>query len=363
VLALLVASLLGLAGGPDAAAATTTPTGLTWAPPAGYEGFTSRQIPSSGGTVLLDDQTDYLLRAPTTITGPVTIRGGRHVVWIGGHVDIDACCVGEATNRRAVMIVDGANPMRGRIVHLEGLHLEGDYLAEGIDINADLAIVQIQNVRVDNLRLRAGGHPDVIQPWGSFGELRVDRLTGRTDYQGLFLRVDLANHPPGGPVYLRRVNLEAFQSAESVGHTLYSMWNDSTDPVHVDQVYSQPHPNSAYGPEAAQATILVQDGVRVDPVSNGGVLSWPNYPTRVRTWDGLAIGSVVAGTPVNGDFVPASAVGLSYVSPGYGDPAPAPTPAPTPPRCRHGSRKPCRLSQASPGWRGVVEERALLTWR
>ena len=297
LVALVLASLCVMVEGSGAAAAVTTPTGLTWAPPSGYQGFQQVRILPSGGTLRLDDQTDYLLQAPDRITAPVTIRGGRNVVWIGGHVDIDACCAGGATDRRAVMIMDGDNPVRDRIVHLEGLLLEGDHLAEGIDTNADLAIIQIENVRVDNLRLAAGGHPDIIQTWGSYGELRVDRLTGRTDYQGLFLRVDLANHPRGGDISLRRVNLEAFESAESVGHTLYSVWNDSTGEVRVDQVYSEAHRNGHYGPGADRATILVEDDWRVYPEINGGVMTWPDHPAKVHRWDDSGLGSIQAGAP------------------------------------------------------------------
>ena len=171
----------------------------------------------------------------------------------------------------------------------------------------------------------------MIQAWGSYGELRVDRLTGRTDYQGLFLRVDLANHPRAGDIYLRRVDLEAFATAESVGHTLYSIWNDSTGRVRTDQVYSQAHASGHYGSGADRATILVEDDLRVYPQVTGDVMTWPAHPAKVRNWDDSGPGSIRVGTPAEGDFVPASAVGLGYVSPGYGPLAPVPEePGPVP---------------------------------
>lgn len=318
---LLVALLSGLVwivgDDPDPAGSQAMPPDgrLTWYPPTGWENFTRVTVPAGGGTVTLNDSTDYLLSAPRRITGPVVIKGGRNVVWRGGHIDIDAA------PGRALVVVDGAAAVQGRIVHLEGLLIEGDRLNEGVDLNAARAVVQIQNVRVQDLNLADGGHPDVVQPWGSYSVLRIDKLTGVTDYQGLFLRVDLSNHPVGGEVRMRRVNIRAIRTSGSTGHTLYSIWNDSTGTIRTDQVYAEPHRDGRNGPTAADATVLVQNGVRVEPVTaRDGRMTWPSYPTKVQNFDGTELGGIYAGPPPGGDFVPAASVGLSYVPPGYGAP-------------------------------------------
>ena len=56
----------------------------------------------------------------------------------------------------------------------------------GLPLKAPEAIVQVQNVRIYN----GGGfdtanhnHSDIIQPWGGVKELRIDYLTGSTNYQ------------------------------------------------------------------------------------------------------------------------------------------------------------------------------------
>lgn len=55
-------------------------------------------------------------------------------------------------------------------------------------------------------------HPDIIQTRGGVGELRIDHLTGSTDYQGLYFKNDgdtvyQLGAPAHGPVIPNHINL------------------------------------------------------------------------------------------------------------------------------------------------------------
>ena len=72
-------------------------------------------------------------------------------------------------------------------VHIEGLLIDGPYVADGIGI-ATGRNVQLQNVRVEraynNIK---GAHADCVQIQQGVGHLRMDRFTCSTDRQGIFL--------------------------------------------------------------------------------------------------------------------------------------------------------------------------------
>ncbi len=206
------------------------------------------RLDPEGGRIRLDSDVDYRIVGDRAISGPVEIIGGRNVVWIGGEINIRGADDDEPWSRgHGLTIRDAADDQsdRSRLVHLEGLLLRGNRLTEGIDIDAPTAIVQIQNVRVDAVRFagaddrdgtgayRGDGrnHPDVLQTYGGHIEVRIDGLSGRSGYQGLFLKID---HPDGqrGTVRLRRVDLEAteFVGADGVayaGNRMY-FWDVTT---------------------------------------------------------------------------------------------------------------------------------------
>jgi hypothetical protein len=76
---------------PKVRAAPATLQLLPYAPPAGYESFTSVYITNTNNSVTLDTNTDYLIvfpSTPITATGGVQINGGRNVVIIGGEINI-----------------------------------------------------------------------------------------------------------------------------------------------------------------------------------------------------------------------------------------------------------------------------------
>ncbi len=347
---------------------------LTWRPPdtTGYETLTL----SSPGTYELRSDVDYVVSAPTRIDGPVHLRGGRNIVWVGGQIRIPApgSLPASPASRRALVISDvddlrGA-PDRygystpGRIVHVEGLLIDGAGLTEGINTNAPSAVVQLQNIRVNGVRFLSSddrdgtqgwtkNHPDVLQTWGSQRELRVDGLTGTSAYQGLFLKEDAVDSVHG-PVWLRRVNMRAVailgnDGYSYAGHRMLSWYDGSVGQVHLDpgtvwvehhaesgwnRAQPNPDPSTAFwrvrywsATKSAYVTEPVPGGATfTDALGNtapdatgvdttGRYAAWTGAP--VHDWIGSAPGRVYSGAPKDGDYVPASTVGTGYVSPGY----------------------------------------------
>ena len=207
------------------------------------------EVGARGGDLRLDDRRDYrvVLRAPVRAVGGLTITGGRNVVLRGGHITVPPAGAGAtAADRRGLLIAGQTGT-----VHVEGLLIDnaGGDLSEGIHIAAPRAVVQLQNVRVAGVHARdqkgfTDNHPDVIQTWGGVRDLRVNRFTGTTDYQGLFLRGDRG---PVGRVTLSKVNVVGFPTAG------YLYWkrcdapyparcSGPDFPLEVDDVWAQPSP-------------------------------------------------------------------------------------------------------------------------
>lgn len=372
VLLLLLAPLTQLLGNRDRdfEAPSQLPK-LTWAPPPGWQHFEAVSVPPSGGLIVLDPDRDYRVLAPWTVTRPVVIRGGRNVVWIGGHIRIDdQGARPPAVDRRALVIADTRIPghRQPRVVHIEGLLIDGSDLSEGIDTVAPTATVQIENVRIVNVHFRnsddrdgdngwpAGNHPDLIQTWGAQRELRVDGLSGTSSYQGITLAEE--QNPIHGPVYLRRVDLRAVSTLGDdgfsyAGHHMISWFPGLVGPIHLDSssVWVQASPDSGWNAAHPDISASAKPGsgfyrVRwwdaetsryvVDPPpgdavftdalgdpsptkqgtdASGRYAEWERSP--VTDWAGSGPGRVHAGLPVQGDFVPAGSSGLGYQSPGY----------------------------------------------
>jgi hypothetical protein len=350
---------------------------LTWAPPAGWESFTAATVPSGGGTLSLRSDTDYRLVAPGTITGPLHIRGGRNVVWIGGHIRIDdKPAIATATYRRGLVISDASDgsSVDGRVVHIEGLRIDGNDLSEGINTSSPRAVLQLENIHVRAAHIRgsddrdakgvytAGNHADVLQPWGGFKEIRVDGLTGSSNYQGFYYSVDIG--AGYGKSWFRRVNLAAVQTTgeetingevmDYAGHRMYRANVDRLGQQRIESgtFWVQHHQNSGWArgrfrrdsyrdangvlqvePVLGSATFTDtvwggrysggQVGHTIAADALGTYATWPdslvdaNGEIAIRNWNGTASGRIYSGVPPHGDYVPAGSVGLSYVSPGY----------------------------------------------
>lgn len=292
---------------PEAASAeevSTQPlaaTPLRWAPPVLTNPITLT-LGTGRTSNTLDPAKDYIIKLPRSKkVGSTTFVGGRNIVIIGGHITIPVTSeLGAA--RRALYIKDATGT-----VHIEGVLVDGSggEESDALAISAPNAIVQVQNFRVSGLRgSNDGWHADIIQPWGGVKELRVDRLTGSSHYQGLQVPIDSA---PIGRATLQNVNLVALEPLSSTAMGGYMLWlahNCNDYPVSLANVYVQPRAGRTLG-----KSVWPDQGDPACPaVISNNEASWP----------GLTItGKVIGGAPAGGDFVPSGVAGVNYVSPGY----------------------------------------------
>jgi hypothetical protein len=275
VLALLVPSS-------TSASASEPDPRLSWAPPR-LDSPTIVDVSASNHVLKLDPTRDYLIRMPATklsVLGGLVIVGGHDVVLVGGEITIPSWGASHPTDNRGLYLKNQTGT-----VHVEGLLIDdsGGALSEGIDVNAPEAIVQLENVRVERLHARdeagfSDNHPDLIQSWAGPAELRVDRFTGTTDYQGFYLAPqELGGRSQPRRIDLRRVNVETTASAR------YLLWQVGNAPLRLWDVWIRP--------SLGRYEVVWPDDGRWDPVAQGG--------------------------PPGGDFVGAGDAGLGYHSPGY----------------------------------------------
>jgi hypothetical protein len=346
---LVAAFSVAVTHGPAEASSETT-TGvaaraqLSWAPPRLVRPTTvriadqgqaapslPRQHPGHPATVFLDAGRDYVLelghrRGP----GGLRVQGGRNVVIIGGRVTptLDA----DAGNGRGLTFFDQTGT-----VHLEGVAIAG--AADGILISAPRATFQVQNVRIDVSAPNHDfsiNHPDVIQTWSGPAVIRIDALTGTSDYQGFFwYHARGPSTVPPGRVIQRRVNIrtDPRQGRRATLHHVTSHLSPGTYFACSDCWMET-------GWRGGQRRRL-QDSVLgyVDEAS--GRFSFPPYRLTGarkkrsrgsahpnlgrRTGDRIEWPSVLNlakerwhwGVPPGGDFVAADVPGTRYVSPGY----------------------------------------------
>lgn len=174
---------------------------LAWAPPV-LVNPTVVTLTQRRPFPVLDDTKDYVVKVDG---GRITLRtdqkagvyGGRNVVWIGGEINAPG-------NNRPIKL----DRQRGS-VHLEGVHITGEGLREGINIDQRYgASVTVENVLVDKVSgNQRGHHADVLQTWSGPGRLRVDRLEGTTDYQGFMIDTQGLGNPKVTGFDLRNVVL------------------------------------------------------------------------------------------------------------------------------------------------------------
>jgi hypothetical protein len=262
---------------------------LTWAPPP-LTAPTTILVTDSNHNLKLDSSKDYRIKMPATplaVKGGLTISGGRNVVLIGGAIEAVDSPAEQRLAHRGLYLKGQTGT-----VHIEGLHIGGANLSEGINLDQrEGAIVQIQNVRIEKVHGSfSGHHADLLQTWAGPAELRIDRLTGSTDYQGFFLLPN--QHFKGAPPRrwdLRHINISGSDKSA------YLLWRQIKPayPVRVRDVWVRPNPKKQ---ERDQ-------------------FLWPKPSSGDRSWQDVQV-----GLPPGGDFVPAGVAGISYSSPGYQTP-------------------------------------------
>lgn len=288
-------------------AANSEASKLRWAPPVldnpvtltVGQGYTSKN---------LKDGQDYLVRLPAEKqVGGLALKGGRNIVLIGGHITLQPGADNQS-QQRAIYVKDSTGT-----VHIEGVEIDnsGGSEFDGIAVAAPEAIIQIENCRITGL---SGSyktlHADILQPWGGAREIRIDRLTGSSSYQGLQIPPDRATI---GAAHLRNINLSHINPP--TGRPGFLLWlttgnnTCNTYPMSLVKVYvvgraGEPAGQSVWPPLKAPAAISACAAVET---ADG--IRWPGLP-------GID-GKVLAGAPPRGDFVPEGVAGTRYVSPGY----------------------------------------------
>jgi hypothetical protein len=315
----------GVSAAPNVQELQNPPSGagrskLPWAPPALTNPqtiqVTNNEDPDH---ISLNTTKDYILELPSAgLHGTLEIDGGHNIVLIGGAITVPASANqtdnGEDNTDTGIYIKGSTGT-----VHIEGVSITGDpdTQFDGIDVNAPLATVQLENLRVTNVwGSDSTEHADVVQTWGGVGSLKIDDLTAIGDYQGLTIDPDLG---PVGAVDLRNIDLTYVAPPVALAPITqgggYMMWlTHSTTScaapasvtlanVYVDDQHTTrvPTTNTVW-PAATTSSLPCAGHV------SGQVETWPDLPVS---------GGVTLTAPPNGPFVPAAVAGLAYTSPGY----------------------------------------------
>ena len=283
---------------------------LTWAPPT-LEDPAVWTVPASGGYFERSASEDCLVIMPRRpVTGRVQTNGCRDVVLIGGEVDVPASGLPDRSEDPAIQIEAYAGT-----AHIEGVEVGGQGLSEGIWASSALpgATVQVQNVLVSELhatdeRAWKVEHPDVFQVWTGPTEIRFDRVTGNTPFQGA--TVDTANLCPGGVCHrasrirIKRTNIRLDYRRPN-GRQCFAAYRTPAR--------RYPAKTSLYRAYCANGTQPFVSALFPRAETGCGP------PDCDRRWWGAPAGDggVRHGVPPGGDEVSAADVGVRYRSPGY----------------------------------------------
>ena len=279
---------------------------LTWAPPSLTDPVTI-EVTNANRRLFLDDARDYRLVVAEPLQRELWIDGGRNVVVVGGQVTISELGSSSPYQDNTAVKIRNGDPAGA--VHVEGLRIDGRYVADGVAV-ATRRDVQIQNVRVerahDDIK---GAHADCVQVQAGVGQLRIDRFSCSTQRQGIFLG---DRDGPIERVDLRRVNVYG----ASGKHLLFQ--ERPAYPVALSRVWLGTAPG--YAPWAPF-------GFWVFPQKDGRTVAggFDKKRRAVVSRDGKRLwfvgsrinGVIRKGAPPTGDFVSPGAAGMSYASPGY----------------------------------------------
>lgn len=260
---------------------------LKWSPPELTDPVTIN-LGQGQTSNALDNGTDYIINLPPYVKLGVTeFVGGRNLHIIGGSISVPGSTYLEspAVTHFSALHIKGQQGT----VHIEGIEFScvaGGHSWDCVYTNCPSATVQIQNCRVNQLKGdEPGHHADIFQIGDGCGELRMDMLTGSTNYQGIFLKTNpaLAGLGRYGKMYFSRINIKADPGPDN--QSLLFM-EGLEDDVYFEDVYLLPS-------------------------------SYPHIIVPVESlWDAFVHGTVFTGAP-DRSFVPAGIAGLNYRTPGY----------------------------------------------
>lgn len=245
-------------------AATSGSGKLTWSPPK-LNKPTVIELNDRRFDIQLDDKKDYLLKINGTVnvgSGKLTIAGGHNVVLIGGRINAPGSI-------RALYLKEQTGT-----VHVEGVHITGAGLKEGINLDQRKgATVQLQNIRIDQINgSKNGHHADLIQTWAGPDVLRVDRFEGWTTYQSMMLAP------------------EQFGPARNYHYELKNVVTRTTN---------------------GEGKYYLTDSPRLNVETSNVVVVGPGVGVKRATAEGIRTGPASTPSPLVGN------PGPNYVSPGY----------------------------------------------
>lgn len=311
---------------------------LTWEPPtlSNPVQWTMSNANRMSSSLLSGGGRDLLITSSEVLTGPVQqLNSWRHIVWIGGEINL----TGAGDNYALPLSHTGT-------AHLEGLKIRCDGDAIMTRGGAAGAIVQIQNCFIE-VHFNGGNaeHSDCFQTQGNtkIEELRMDKVTMKTDYQGMFLRLSPSSAFLNGGD-LRRINFR--NRGSDPAQAFFFLADEDTAAGHppgppigtfdVNDAYMEAtfsSPNSILYPSVLFESAFVGVGnfgnregafeetdgtgdylrgsTTADVVPPGGSAS--GQQCEFAGWTGI----FRLGVPPGGDWCPSTTPGVSYVSPGY----------------------------------------------
>jgi hypothetical protein len=281
---------------------------LTWAPPLLTNPVTYR-ISGTSTVITAAAGQDSVVRFAGPVNKRLILQGGRNWVIVGGEINIDRPW--EKADDRNAILVEGATG----VVHIEGVFMHGTYINDGIKACSPDAVFQIENDRIaDLLGTQAGYHADVIQPYCGFKELRVDGLTGYSQFQGLMFKAD------GGSwrtTTLKRINLVGIapQDGYPINVVTGCCNNDGksyvTGPISLSDVYIRPSVSHNSGTLSGNICPAATFTFGTDSATGR---EYAEHKTGVSP---QITGRIWKGSPPLGDYVPEGVTGVGYVAPSY----------------------------------------------
>jgi hypothetical protein len=196
-----------------AASSSTSSSTLAWAPPTLSNPITVNVSDSTPyWLATFDDTRDYIVKLPATtaLHHGIGITGGHHVVLIGGEIAIPSTTT-DPEYRVGIKLRNQTGT-----VHIEGLKITN--ASDGINMQQQKnATVQLENLYIETPTAYensdgSGFHADIIQTWAGPTVLRIDHLTGKSAFQGLFFDPNdpnFAPHPAPAQFDLRNINIDS----------------------------------------------------------------------------------------------------------------------------------------------------------
>jgi hypothetical protein len=250
-------------------------------------------VSNANARLYLEAGKDYVVAmpdSPLTVPGGLWVIGGRNVVVVGGEISNDTPIASPTSYDAAYGLY-----LRNQTgtVHLEGLWIHGRGIGQALVLDQGAgATVQIQRSRFETLHPVGYVHTDGIQSWRGPYVLKIDHLTIQTAGVGIQVQPRQYSQERLGTWEWHHINI-----VQQTGDA-YALWKNSDIWWRIDQ-------SDLY-------------------VRNLGYLAWANVdnaPTGWSRWNPGADAPITGeawkvGLRPEGDFVPASAVGIGYAAGG-----------------------------------------------